>query len=316
MAEDDKHAERRAQIFAQSLESSHEPRFGYFGFTGPLAIGDNSLAPQSKRKKVSDDESGEPIRNMVCNPPKKGAGPDAYFSFEPPLALGDLYIDPLLRTKKPKCRPIDPEQMFKAGGKVKNHKHKLPYEYLPQCNGFRDPLAMYAKYKDYTGPRNFYTRPSKKGGGGIYTPGVLFGENEEGAFWHHVPDDYDYWRSIKKKEREEHLSKLQEQNFNSMSYGNKSSSGIAKLISPNFPVESLESTRTELTSNHIRTRRRSFHHDLRGRVTMRAWHNSLSTCLTQFQKRSFARPPLRTVHHLGTLLPRRLPRRLIPLCTA
>jgi len=221
MGEEDQHAEKRAKIFAASLESSHEPRFGYFGFTGPLAIGDNSLAPQAKRKKVSDDEAGEPIRNMICNPSKKGAGPDAYFSFEPPLAIGDLYIDPLLRTKKPKCRPIDPEQMFKAGGRVKNHKHKALYEYLPQCTDFRDPIAMHAKYKDYTGPRNFYTRPLKKGGGGIYTPGVLFGENEEGFFWHHVPDEFDHWRKEKKKEREEHLSKLQEQNFNSMSYGNK-----------------------------------------------------------------------------------------------
>jgi len=224
---DDKHAERRAQILALSLESAHEPKFGYFGFTGPLAIGDNSLAPQAKRKIVQD-EGAEPIRNLLTNPAKKGAGPDAYFSFEPPLAIGDLYIDPLLRTKKPKCTPIDPEQMFKPAGKVKNHKHKLPYEYVEQCVGFRDPLAMYAKYKDVTGPRNFYTRPLKKGGGGIYTPGVLFGDprrffeaGEENFFWQHVPDEYDYWRKIKIKEREEHLSKLQEQNFRSMSYGNK-----------------------------------------------------------------------------------------------
>jgi len=220
---DDKHAERRAQILALSLETSHEPKFGYFGFTGPLAIGDNSLAPQAKRKKQEDDE-GEPIRNMLCNPPKKGAGPDAYFSFEPPLAIGDLYIGPLLRTKKPKCTPIDPEQMFKPAGRVKNHKHKLGYEYLPQCVGFRDPIAMHAKYKDYTGPRNFFTNRLKKGGGGIFTPGVLFGdimEGNEGNFWHHVPDEYDYHRKIAKKEREEHLSKLQEQNFSSMSYGNR-----------------------------------------------------------------------------------------------
>jgi len=219
MAED-KFAERRAQIFALSLENAHEPKFGYFGYTGPLAIGDNSQAPQAKRKIVAE-EGDEPIRNMLVNPPRKGCTPDAYFSFEPPLALGDPYIDPLLRTKKPKCNPIDPEQMFKAGGKIKNHKHKLGYEYLPQCTNFRDPLAMYAKYKDYTGPRNFFTNPSKKGGGGIFTPGVLFGADEERFFWPHVPDEYDYHRKIRAKEREEHLSKLQEQQFNSMSYGNK-----------------------------------------------------------------------------------------------
>jgi len=232
MGEDDKHAERRAAILALSLESAHEPKFGYFGFTGPLAIGDNSLAPQAKRK-IPKDEEGEPIRNMICNPPKKGAGPDAYFSFGPPLSNGDdhrdPYIDPLLRTKKPKCTPIDPEQMFKPAGKVKNHKHKATYEYIPQMVGFRDPLAMYEKYRGVTGPRNFFTRPLKKGGAGIYTPGVLFGdarrvlENEEerNFFWKHVPDEYEYWRKLKKAEREEHLTKLQEQHFKSMSYGNK-----------------------------------------------------------------------------------------------
>jgi len=219
MAED-KHAQRRAEILALSLESAHEPKFGYFGYTGPLAIGDTSLAPQAKRKIVADD-GAEPIRNMLCNPPKKGCTPDAYFSFEPPLAIGDPYVDPLLRTKKPKCKPIDPDQMFKAGGKVKNHLHKALYEYLPQCTNFRDPIAMHAKYKDYTGPRNFYTNPLKKGGGGIYTPGVLFGANEEHFFWPHMPDEYDYHRKIKAKEREEHLKLIQEMAFNSGSYGNK-----------------------------------------------------------------------------------------------
>jgi len=213
--------ELRAKILGQSLATSHEPKFGYFGYTGPLAIGDNSMAPQAKRKIVVETEGGEPIRNMIANPPKKGAGPDAYFSFEPPLAIGDPYVDPLFRTKKPKCTPIDPEQMFKPGGRIKNYKHKLGYEYLPQCTNFRDPIAMHAKYKDYTGPRNFYTRPGKKGGGGILTPGVLFGADEEGFFWKHMPDEYDYGRKEAKAELEWHLSKLQEQNFSSMSYGNK-----------------------------------------------------------------------------------------------
>jgi len=106
MAED-KHAQRRAEILALSLESAHEPKFGYFGYTGPLAIGDTSLAPQAKRKIVADD-GAEPIRNMLCNPPKKGCTPDAYFSFEPPLAIGDPYVDPLLRTKKAKMQADRP----------------------------------------------------------------------------------------------------------------------------------------------------------------------------------------------------------------
>jgi len=248
LIDEDVLAEKRAAILALSLENAHEPKFGYFGFTGPLAIGDSSLAPQAKRKVVKDDDSGEPIRNVICNPPKKGAGVDAYFSFAPPLSNGqdyiDPYIDPLLRTKKPKLVPIDPEKMFMPAGKVvtkiregegrvpelkKDYKHIASYVNLPEMVGFRDPLAMHAKYKDVTGPRNFYTRPLKKGGGGIYTPGVLFGdpkrgeenEAEQNFFWLHVPDEYDYWKKLKKAELEWHQSKLQEQNFSSMSYGNK-----------------------------------------------------------------------------------------------
>lgn len=40
--------------------------------------------------------------------------------------------------------------------------------------------------------RNLVTNPGKKGGGGLLTPGVLFGMDEERRFPLHVPDDYDY----------------------------------------------------------------------------------------------------------------------------
>lgn len=213
---------RRGEILAASLESSHEPKWGYFGYTGPLAIGDNSLAPQAKRKAPAGDEEGEPMYNIKTNPAKKGATPDVYFSFGPPLALGDPYIDPMLRTKKPKCVPIDPEMMFKPPGKVKYSINKLaPFEYVPHCNGLRDPLAMHAKYKDFTAPRNFFTSPAKKGGAGLILPGVLFGDGEERKFYEHVPDDYDNARKIRKAELEAHYAKLQEQQFKSMSYGNR-----------------------------------------------------------------------------------------------
>ena len=37
---------------------------------------------------------------------------------------------------------------------------------------------------------NIMTTPAKRGGGGILTPGVLFGWDEERKFPEHVPDDY------------------------------------------------------------------------------------------------------------------------------
>jgi hypothetical protein len=220
MAED-AYGEKRAAIFAKSLEASHEPKWGYFGYTGPLAIGDNSLAPSTVRKPKAEEEEAEPMRNMLTQPPRKGATQDVYFSFAPPLCLGDVYVDPMLRTKKPKCTPIDPEMMFKPPGKVKYSTNKLGYEYIPHQNNLRDPQAMHDKYKDYTAPKNFFTSPAKKGGGGVLTPGVLFGEGEDRKLHEHMADDYDAPRKQRRAELEVHRSKLQEQHFKAMNCGNK-----------------------------------------------------------------------------------------------
>ena len=38
---------------------------------------------------------------------------------------------------------------------------------------------------------NIITGPTKKGGGGVYTPGVLFGFDEERKFPEYVSDDYE-----------------------------------------------------------------------------------------------------------------------------
>jgi hypothetical protein len=218
---EDKYGDKRAAIFAKSLESSHEPKWGYFGYTGPLAIGDNSLAPSTVRKPKAEEEEAEPIRNVQTQPPRKGATPDVYFSFAPPLCIGDLYIDPMLRTKKPKCTPIDPEMMFKPPGKVKYSTNKLGYEYIPHQSNLRDPQAMHDKYKDYTAPKNFYTSPAKKGGGGVLTPWVLFGDGDERKVYEHMADDFDATRKQRMAELEAHRAKLQEQPFKSMCYGNK-----------------------------------------------------------------------------------------------
>jgi hypothetical protein len=217
---EDKYGEKRAAIFANSLAAAHEPKWGYFGYTGPLSIGDNSLAPSTERKPPPA-EGEEPIRNLLTNPPRKGATPDVYFSFAPPLCLGDLYVDPMLRTKRAKCKPIDPEMMFKPAGKVKYSTNKLGYEYIPHQSNIRDPQAMHDKYKDFTAPKNFFTSPQKKGGGGILTPGVLFGDGEERKLYEHMADDYEAPRKQRLAELESHRSKLPEQQFKSMSYGNK-----------------------------------------------------------------------------------------------
>lgn len=214
------HDERRAEILAQTLEWSNEPRFGYFGFCAPLAVGDDSKAPKTIRKPKPEDEGAEPIRNIITNPPKKGATVDTLFSYDPPLCIGDPYIEDAARNRRPKVVMVDPEACFKPPGVVKVSINKLGYEYEPHGTGIRDPKEVYVKYKDATPLRNFVTAPLRKGGGGVLTPGVLFGFGEENRFPEHMPDDYEAGRKLRTKEIEYHKTKMQEMPFKSNNYGN------------------------------------------------------------------------------------------------
>jgi len=220
MAEaEDKYSDLRTKFFTESLEISNEPRWGYFGIAGSLAIGDNSYAPRLT-KKPQDDE-GEIICNIRANPLKKGSGPDVYFKFETPVGLGDPYQDPGTAMKKGKVWMVDPDANFKPPGKVRGSINKLGYEYVEHCDAVKDPKAVKEKYTDWIPPRNIFSNPSKKGGGGVLTGGVLFGFEEPGKFPEHVPDDYDSARKQRKKELEEHHAKVQEAPFKGIDYGNR-----------------------------------------------------------------------------------------------
>eukprot|EP00933_Yihiella_yeosuensis_P044864 TRINITY_DN40143_c0_g1_i1.p1 TRINITY_DN40143_c0_g1~~TRINITY_DN40143_c0_g1_i1.p1 ORF type:complete len:340 (+),score=76.54 TRINITY_DN40143_c0_g1_i1:80-1099(+) len=219
----DKYSDLRTKFFTESLEASNEPRWGYFGIPGSLSIGDNSYAPRLMKKPPAEDE-GDPICNMKTNPTKKGSGTDVYFRFETPLAIGDLYQDPGAATRKGKITMLDPDAVFKPPGSLKESTNKLGYEYVPHKDGFKDPKAIKEKYTDYVPLRNIYSGPTKKGGGGVLTGGVLFGfevNGEVGKFPEHVPDDYDSAKKQRKKELEEHNSKVQECPFKGIDYGNR-----------------------------------------------------------------------------------------------
>ena len=57
---------RRAEIMEQPLAEACEPKFGFFGYTSPLAVGETSLAPMTS--KFTDFKRP----GFLCNPPKKG----------------------------------------------------------------------------------------------------------------------------------------------------------------------------------------------------------------------------------------------------
>lgn len=214
----DKYAELRSKLLTESLETSNEPRWGYFGIPGSLAIGDNSYAPRLIKRK---DEGAEPLRNIQAAPLKKGSSTDVYFEFAPPLCIGDPFQDPGAAMRKGKVTMLDPEAAFKPPGKVRESVNKLGYEYVPHMDSAKDPKAVKEKYKDYMPPRQIYTNPSKKGGGGTLTTGVLFGFGEDRKFVEYMPDDFDAARKQRRKELEEHRAHLQDMPFKGCDYGNQ-----------------------------------------------------------------------------------------------
>lgn len=202
------------------MSTSNEPKWGYFGVPGSLAIGDNSYAPKALRKPKTE-EAADPVRGIVTGPTKKGSAPDVYFKFETPLAVGDPYVDPSKRMKKGKVVMLDPEAAFRPPGSIKTSLNKLGYDYVEHMDNAKDPKAVKEKYKDRMPPRQIYTAPCKKGGGGVLVGGVLFGFGEPGKFPEHLPDDFDSVKKQRRKELEEHKAKVQELPFKGIDYGNK-----------------------------------------------------------------------------------------------
>lgn len=261
MEAEDRFAERRAAIFMQSLEESNaEPRWGYFGLPGSLAIGDNSYAPKLVRKPKDEEEGAEPLRNMVTGPVKKGVAPleGVYFSFEPPLCVGDPYQDPVNMANRGKIWMLHEDVKFWPPGKVNHSINKLGYEYIEHCDSVKDPKAVKEMYTDYKPPRQIYGGPSKKGGGGVLTSGVLFGHSQEpqptpeqrNALPEHMADDYDAPRKLRLKELEEHRSKLQEQSFKPMVYGNRPFSDDIETYQHHVPTHIPRDPKPEVLSKY------------------------------------------------------------------
>jgi len=220
MATDDPHAALRTKILGESLATSNEPKWGYFGVPGALAIGDNSYAPRAVRKPKTE-EATDPVRGVLTCPTKKGSAPDVYFKFESPLAIGDPYVDIAKREQKGKVVMLDPDAAFRPPGAVKTSLNKLGYQYVEHMDTTKDPKAIKEKYKDYMPPRQIYSAPCKKGGGGVLIGGVLFGFGEPGKFPEHVPDDFDAPKKQRLKELNKHQAKVQELPFKGIDYGNK-----------------------------------------------------------------------------------------------
>jgi len=228
------HDELRGKILTESLGISNEPKFGYFGFPGPLCIGDDSYAPRLMKKEAVENPDGEAIRNVQTSALKKGMHPNVFFSFAPPLCIDDPFTDSSTRDRQNKVVMLDPDNCFRPPGQIKQSSNKLGYEYVPHMDGVKDPKAVKEALQGVVPLRQMYTNPTKKGGGGVLTPGVLFGYGEmRMAVGEHVPDDYDAPKKQRKQELEHHKKLLQETAFRNMAYGNNNFAGNTETFGGN-----------------------------------------------------------------------------------
>jgi len=249
MADADKMNELRSKVLTQSLEISNEPKFGYFGFPGPLCIGDDSYAPRLMRKVAVESSDGETIRNIVTSTTKKGMHPNVFFSFAPPLCLDDPYVDAHARQSKGKVQMLDPDAAFRPAGTIKQSTNKLGYEYVPHMDGVKDPRAVKEALKGVCPLRQIYSNPTKKGGGGVLSGGVLFGFGDERKpVGDHVPDDYEASKKERKKELDEHKSKIQETAFRAMAYGNNNFGNNADTYGSDQPTHIPRDPITEVST--------------------------------------------------------------------
>lgn len=205
---------KRAEIMAISMEVANEPRFGYFGYTSPLAVGEDSGAPRSH--KVTEDEFRKP--NIQASTTKKGSTLDTLFLWYTPICVGDPYKARAGAVKRERAPLREGQEPFHPAGASK-FGLSGGIEWIPSA----EKRERRQKVEPVLLP-NIVTGPSKRGGGGVYTPGVLFGFGEEGerkwADW--MPDDY----NIASKLRREELKrigemKIHETGFKGCGYGNK-----------------------------------------------------------------------------------------------
>lgn len=148
-------------------------------------------------------------RNFYTNKTKKGKDDKVYFNRPTYVTSGDPFKQVALQTmgrsySKDGYLKAGHDKPFKPAKSVSVKVPRPPYEYVPLGPGPKK------SYKDddgavMVGPRNILTNPMKQGKIGKLTT--------FGGMIQHLPDDYDAKKKLTAKEREYHLSKIQEKPF-------------------------------------------------------------------------------------------------------
>lgn len=147
-------------------------------------------------------------RNFTTKQPKQGKTDASLFSRPTYVSVEDPFKVPLekvMRTSDPEGhKKAGHDVPFKPAKTVKDKPYKAPYEHLT------DRVEVKKSYKDADGhvviePKNFYTSPAKKGRVGKLT---YFTPQPE-----HLPDDYNYPKTLALKEFKEAKKLEQEKPF-------------------------------------------------------------------------------------------------------
>lgn len=177
--------ESSAKFYHDMENLSKKPRFGLFNYPPSMVVGDNSYDRRSVAKSA---------KNFLTNP-----GLDAGV-FSRSKYMGDEYEDPhKIQRREDLYKQGIIDQPFKPSDSKKT-KVRPPYEYLSETMN-RTRQTRDADGKVLTGPKNFLTKPLKKGRGNT-TAGHLFGN------YQYVEDPYDRAKELDLKEYLDHKRKM------------------------------------------------------------------------------------------------------------
>lgn len=159
----------RSEHMSHSFSMGEKIRFGLFSQPGPLGIGDTNKFPKKVAKR--DPEDGSVVigpRNFTTMPLKKGKTDQQLFSAPSYTCREDLYKPPIREVR----RSLVKDGHLKAGHDVaykpaktvrETADYKAAYDHMPEQVFVKKNYRNPEDGSVVIGPRNFTTKPPKKG---------------------------------------------------------------------------------------------------------------------------------------------------------
>ena len=222
----------RQKFFEESKFDPYKEKYGLFSYTGSLAIGDDSYDKRKIPERNPDGSVKTAPKNFLTKPVKSGKTTDVYFSAPQFHTIGDKYKDPdrvhSIERERASKMYQQMEAPFKPCGSA--HEKVTLFDHMPE----RVEKTIKRKLPDGSvelGPRNFLTKPPKKGHANS-TPGVTLGEYPE-----YKSDPYERKRELLREEKKRQRAKMQEAAFKTVSHGNRPFSSDADTFGGDLDIK-------------------------------------------------------------------------------